>query len=65
MAEHPKYVWMNGEYIPWEDAKIHVTTEAVAFGSSVFEGLRAYWNDSEEQLYIFRLDDHLRRLPSR
>jgi branched-chain amino acid aminotransferase len=62
MGEHPKYIWMNGEYIPWEEAKIHVTTEAVGFGSAVFEGLRAYWNDSEKQLYIFRLDDHLKRL---
>jgi branched-chain amino acid aminotransferase len=60
--EHPKYIWMNGEYIPWDDAKIHVITEAVAFGSSVFEGLRAYWNDSEQQLYIFRLEEHLKRL---
>jgi len=62
MGEHPKYLWMNGEYIPWEDAKIHVTTEAVGFGSSVFEGLRAYWNGSEEQLYVFKLEEHLKRL---
>jgi branched-chain amino acid aminotransferase len=61
-GQHPKFIWMNGQYVLWEDAKIHVTTEAVGFGSSVFEGLRAYWNDSDEQLYIFRLDDHMRRL---
>jgi branched-chain amino acid aminotransferase len=61
-GEHPKYIWMNGEYVPWEDAKIHVATEAVGFGSSVFEGLRAYWNDEEEQLYVFRLEEHLERL---
>jgi branched-chain amino acid aminotransferase len=60
--EHPKYIWINGEYVRWEDAKIHVTTEAVGFGSAVFEGLRAYWNDSEQQLYVFKLEEHLKRL---
>lgn len=53
---------MNGEYVEWSDAKLHVTTEAVRFGSSVFEGMRAYWNDSEGQLYLFRMGEHLKRL---
>lgn len=60
--EHPTYIWMNGEFIPWDDAKLHVTTDAVRFGSSVFEGMRGYWNDPEGQLYVFRVEDHLRRL---
>jgi branched-chain amino acid aminotransferase len=61
-AEHPTYIWMNGEFIPWDDAELHVTTDAVRFGSSVFEGMRGYWNESDQQLYIFRMEDHLRRL---
>jgi branched-chain amino acid aminotransferase len=61
-SQHTTYIWMNGEYIPWDDARLHVATDAVHFGSSVFEGLRGYWNESEEQLYIFRMEDHLRRL---
>jgi branched-chain amino acid aminotransferase len=61
-GEHPTYIWMNGEFIPWDDAKLHVTTDAVRFGSSVFEGMRGYWNGSQGQLYIFRMEDHLRRL---
>jgi branched-chain amino acid aminotransferase len=61
-GQKPQYIWMNGEFIPWDEAKLHVTTATVQFGSRVFEGLRAYWNDEEQQLYIFRLDDHLRRL---
>jgi branched-chain amino acid aminotransferase len=61
-GQKPQYIWMNGELIPWDEAKLHVTTATVQFGSRVFEGLRGYWNDEEQQLYIFRLDDHLRRL---
>jgi len=61
-SEHSTYIWMNGEFIPWEEAKLHVTTAAVQTGSRVFEGMRAYWNDSQEQLYIFKMEEHLRRL---
>jgi branched-chain amino acid aminotransferase len=61
-AKHPTYIWMNGEFIPWENAKLHVTTDAARFGSSVFEGLRGYWSQSQGQLYVFRMEDHLRRL---
>jgi branched-chain amino acid aminotransferase len=60
--EDPTYVWMNGEFVSWDDAKLHVTTAAVRFGSRVFEGMRAYWNDDQEQLYIFRMEEHLKRL---
>ena len=56
------FAWMNGEIIPWDDAKIHVATNAVTRGSSVFEGIRAYWNESAEQLNVFRNAEHLRRL---
>jgi branched-chain amino acid aminotransferase len=61
-SEHPTYVWMNGEFISWGNAKLHVATDAVRFGSSVFEGMRGYWNEPEGQLYVFRVEDHLRRL---
>ena len=56
------FAWMNGEIIPWDDAKIHVATQAITRGSSVFEGIRAYWNESAEQLHLFRNGEHLRRL---
>ena len=57
-----KYVFLNGEIVPWDEAKVHVATVAFKFGTAVFEGLRAYWNDSEEQLYLLLLDAHMRRL---
>jgi len=58
----PEYLLLNGEIVPFAEAKVHILTPAFKFGASVFEGIRAYWNAEEEQLYIFRLDAHTRRL---
>ena len=54
------YIWMDGEFVPWADAKIHVLTHALHFGSSFFEGIRAY--DTPSGTQIFRLKPHLERL---
>ena len=63
MASYPaKYIWMNGEYVEWPDARLHVNTVAVLTGANVFEGLRAYSNPDERQVYVFRLQEHLARL---
>ena len=56
------YVWMDGKVVPWDDAKIHVSSEAVLRGASIFEGMRAYWNEKEEELFIFKNEEHLQRL---
>ncbi len=55
-----KSIWMNGELIPWENATVHVMTHALHYGSSVFEGIRAY--KTPNGTAIFRLQPHLRRL---
>lgn len=55
-----KKVWRNGEFIDWKDATVHVCAHAMHYGSSVFEGIRAY--DVGDQAGIFRLRDHCRRL---
>lgn len=62
MATHPKFLWFNGAVVPWEDAKVHVSTATVLRGANVFEGVRAYWNVDERELYIFRNDEHMARL---
>ena len=63
MASYPaKYIWMNGEYVEWPEAKIHVHTPAVLTGANVFEGLRGYADPDERQVHIFRLQEHLGRL---
>ncbi|MEW5423707.1 branched-chain amino acid aminotransferase [Amorphus sp. 3PC139-8] len=49
-------IWYNGEFVPWSDAKVHVLTHGLHYGSSVFEGERAYGG------VIFRLEDHTDRL---
>ena len=54
-AQHPAYLWWNGERRRWEDATIHVTELGWSTVGAVFEGIRAYWNDEEGELYVFRL----------
>jgi branched-chain amino acid aminotransferase len=53
-------IWMNGELVDWADAKVHVLSHGLHYGSSVFEGIRAY--DAEGGTAVFRLEDHLARL---
>ncbi len=55
-----KYIWFNGEMVPWEKATVHVMTHALHYGSSVFEGIRAY--ETPQGAAIFRLREHIRRL---
>ena len=54
-----KYVWFDKKYILTEKAQIPITTHAIHYGTSIFEGIRAYWNG--ENLNIFRLDEHVKR----
>ena len=55
-----KYIWFNGKLVPWEKATVHVLSHALHYGSSVFEGVRAY--ETPRGPAIFRLRDHTRRL---
>ncbi len=55
-----KYIWMDGEFLPWSEAKVHVLTHTLHYGNGVFEGTRAYQTDNG--LAIFRLKDHTKRL---
>ncbi len=57
-----RLVYFDGDLVPAEEAKVHVSTAAFRFGTAVFEGIRGYWNADREQMYLFRLDDHVRRL---
>lgn len=55
-----KYIWMDGEFIPWKEAKIHILSHVVHYGSAVFEGIRCY--KTEKGPAIFRLKEHIDRL---
>ena len=57
-----EYVFMNGEYVEADKAVLPVRTHAFLYGTSVFEGIRAYYNQEEGQMYAFRVKDHYKRL---
>ena len=59
MSSISELIWFDGKYVKHSSAKIPVTTHAIHYGTSIFEGIRAYWNG--ENLYVFRLDDHISR----
>src|SRR5260370_556602 len=53
-------IWLNGTWINWDDAKLHVLSHVVSYGSAVFEGIRCY--DTKQGPAIFRLREHMQRL---
>ena len=57
-----EYYFINGEYVEASKAVIPVRTHAFLYGTAVFEGIRAYWNEEEKQLYAFRVPEHYERL---
>ena len=59
MATISKYIWFDGKFLTHDKAKVPVTTHAIHYGTSIFEGIRAYKN--EENLFIFRLNEHVKR----
>jgi len=58
----PQYIFLDGEYVEYQDAKIHVLSTANKFAAVVYEGIRGYWNEEQQELYIFRHKEHLQRL---
>ena len=58
--EKTELIWMDGELVPWDEAKVHVLVHGLHYGSGVFEGIRAY--ETPKGPAVFRLADHMRRL---
>ena len=56
-----EFYFMDGKFVEAEKAMIPVRTHAFLYGTAVFEGIRAYWNDEEKQLYVFRAKEHYER----
>jgi len=54
-----KFAWFDGKLIELKKVTVPITTHAIHYGTSIFEGIRAYWNS--ENLYVFRLNDHIKR----
>ena len=57
----PNYAYFKGQIVPYADAKIGVMSHALNYGTGVFSGVRGYWNEEEEELFIFRPKDHFKR----
>ncbi len=57
----PKYAYFKGNIVPYSDAKVGVLTHALNYGTAAFGGVRAYWNDQDHQLFIFRAAEHYKR----
>jgi len=60
-AERPVVLWREGALVPWDQATIHVNAVGHASVSGVFEGIRAYWNEKQGMLHVFRLHEHMQR----
>ncbi len=58
----PKFAYFQGKIVPYSEAKVGVMTHALNYGTGAFGGVRGYWNEEHEQLYVFRPADHYTRL---
>lgn len=54
------FIWVDGEFVPWREARVHVLTHSLHYGMGIFEGIRAY--KTEQGTAIFRLEEHIKRL---
>lgn len=61
-ATSQQYAYLSGEFVKLEDAKVSVMTHAFNYGTGVFEGIRGYYSEEKQQLYIFRLPEHYERM---
>lgn len=59
-SNNAEFIWFDGEFKPWDSVTVPITTHAIHYGTSVFEGIRGYSND--ENLFVFKLREHMQRL---
>ena len=59
--ELPKLAYFRGQVVPYADVRLGLLTHALNYGTAVFGGLRAFWNEDEKELFVFRPLDHFRR----
>jgi branched-chain amino acid aminotransferase len=57
----PAWAYLDGEFLPYAEARFGLLTHALHYGTGLFAGIRAYWNEDEGQLFVFRPEDHFRR----
>lgn len=59
---HPKYAFFKGEIVPISEAKVDIRTNALQYGTAVFEGIRSYWSNEDKKNYVFKMKSHYKRL---
>jgi branched-chain amino acid aminotransferase len=62
MGDAPLLAFFEGKFVPLPDAKVGIDTQAFNYGTGVFEGIRAYWNEKQQQLYLLKLREHYDRM---
>lgn len=62
MDNSQRLIWLGGQILPVNEAKINILSPTSQFGLNVFEGIRCYWAETEKQLFAFRLNDHIKRM---
>lgn len=62
MSEQANYAFIRGNVVPIEEANINIRNNAFMYGMAVFEGIRGYWNDKQQEVYLFRLREHYERM---
>jgi len=62
LAEVPKHAYFEGKIVPYSEARVGVATHALNYGTGAFAGIRGYWNEEKQTLFVFRPIDHFRRL---
>ena len=62
MDNNHRLIWIGGKIVPVAEATVNVLSPTSQFGANVFEGIRCYWSEQDQQLYAFRLTDHYKRL---
>ncbi len=62
METEKQYAFFEGNFVPLEDAKVSIMTHAFMYGTGIFDSVRGYWNAEHEQMYLFRLREHIERM---
>jgi len=62
-SDHESLIaYINGEFVPWNEARVHVFSPLAKYGAGVFEGIRGYWSEQRGKMLVFRLREHMERL---
>lgn len=62
MEQKKQFAYFEGRFVPLEEANVSIMTSGFLYGTAIFEGLRGYWNERREEMYIFRLREHYERM---